>query len=71
MINQSIYRCRPAPAPPHWAIELLAGTLPKEGTPEWDGYISWFFWGNPTPGLPKPQSKEGACLILDARPKSD
>jgi hypothetical protein len=71
MINQTTYKCRPAPAPPNWVVDLLAGVLPKNGTPEWDGYFSWYFLGKSTIGLPNPQSKEGVRIVLDARLKTD
>jgi len=70
MTNQTTYMCRPAPAPPNWAIDLLAGVLPKDRTPEWDGYFAWFFMGKSTPGLPSPQSEEGVRIVLDAKLKA-
>ena len=70
MTDQTTYMCRPPPAPPKWAIELLAGVLPKNRTPEWDGYFAWLFLGKSTPGLPSALSKEGVRIVLDAKLKA-
>ena len=53
----------PVLATPQWATDLLIGRIPREGSREWDEYISWKYFNDHIPGLPDTQAEKYQVLL--------
>jgi hypothetical protein len=53
---------------PAWAVALLdQGRIPAQGTPDYEAFQGWRFFGDSIPGLPPEGSREASEILARAK----